>query len=255
MDMLVLFFAGLIAGALNTLAGGGSFVIFPALLFVGVPPIMANATNTFACLPGYGSGALGFRAAILRHKDKLLQYSIIALIAGYLGAEALLRVSNAQFEGLIPWLMAFAVAAFTFGGRLNSWIASLSSSSKHAARAGSIALVGLLALICFYGGFFNAGLGIILLAYLVLAGFKDLNAMNGLKLLISFLVSITAVIRFSISGSIEWQAGTIALIGATIGGFAAAKLSYLIPAQMLRNFVIIYGFGLTVYFFYVTYFV
>ncbi|MFT6659294.1 sulfite exporter TauE/SafE family protein [Maritalea sp.] len=255
MDMLVLFFAGLIAGALNTLAGGGSFVIFPALLFVGVPPIMANATNTFACLPGYGSGALGFRAAILRHKDKLLQYSIIALIAGYLGAEALLRVSNAQFEGLIPWLMAFAVAAFTFGGRLNSWIASLSPSSKHAARAGSIALVGLLALICFYGGFFNAGLGIILLAYLVLAGFKDLNAMNGLKLLISFLVSITAVIRFSISGSIEWQAGTIALIGATIGGFAAAKLSYLIPAQMLRNFVIIYGFGLTVYFFYVTYFV
>jgi uncharacterized membrane protein YfcA len=254
MEMLVLFFAGLVAGALNTLAGGGSFVIFPALLFVGVPPIMANATNTFACLPGYGSGAIGFRADILRHKDKLVLYAIIALAAGFLGAEALLRVSDVQFEGLIPWLMAFAVIAFTFGGRLNSWLASRSGSSKRAAKAGSIALVGLLALICFYGGFFNAGLGIILLAYLVLAGFKDLNAMNGLKLLISFLVSITAVIRFTMSGSIEWQAGTIALVGATIGGFAAAKLSYLLPASLLRNFVIIYGFGLTVYFFYVTYF-
>lgn len=253
MEMLVLFLAGLIAGALNTLAGGGSFVIFPALLFVGVPPIMANATNTFACLPGYGSGAIGFRNDILRHKDKLIQYSIISLIAGYLGAEALLRVSDVQFEGLIPWLMAFAVIAFTFGGRLNNWLATQSGTSKRAAKAGSIALVGLLALICFYGGFFNAGLGIILLAYLVLAGFKDLNAMNGLKLLISFLVSITAVIRFTMSGSIEWQAGTIALVGATIGGFAAAKLSYLLPAAMLRNFVIVYGFGLTVYFFYVTY--
>jgi len=253
-EILILFAAGLFAGALNSLAGGGSFVIFPALLFVGVPPIMANATNTYACLPGYGSGAIGFRQDIMRHKDKLLVYSIISLIAGFLGAEALLRVSDAQFEGLIPWLMLFAVVAFTFGGRFNQWMASRSTSSINAARTGSIVTTAFLALICFYGGFFNAGLGIILLAYLVLAGFKDLNAMNGLKLLISFLVSITAVVRFSISGSIEWQAGTIALIGATIGGFAAAKLSYLLPASLIRNFVIVYGFGLTLYFFYVTYF-
>lgn len=253
-EILILFAAGLLAGALNSLAGGGSFVIFPALLFVGVPPIMANATNTYACLPGYGSGAIGFWQDILRHKDKLLVYSIVALAAGFLGAEALLRVSDAQFEGLIPWLMLFAVVAFTFGGQFNQWMANRRTTSKNGARTGAIVTTVFLALICFYGGFFNAGLGIILLAYLVLAGYQDLNAMNGLKLLISFLVSITAVVRFSMSGSIEWQAGTIALIGATIGGFAAAKLSYLLPASLIRNFVVVYGFGLTVYFFYTTYF-
>ncbi|MGJ8528747.1 sulfite exporter TauE/SafE family protein [Maritalea sp.] len=254
MDIIILFGAGLFAGALNSLAGGGSFVIFPALLFVGVPPIMANATNTFACLPGYGSGAIGFKEDILRHKDKLLQYSIISLIAGYLGAEAVLRVSDEQFSGLIPWLMGFAVLAFSFGGKLNAWMAERSSNSARAAKTGSILTAGLLALICFYGGFFNAGLGIILLAYLVLAGFKDLNAMNGLKLLISFLVSITAVVRFAMSGSIEWQSGTVALVGATIGGFVAAKYAYLLPASLIRNFVIVYGIGLTVYFFYGQYF-
>ena len=181
LDIFILFAAGLVAGALNTLAGGGSFVIFPALLFVGVPPIMANATNTFACLPGYGSGAIGFKNDILKHKDKLALYSIISLIAGYLGAEALLLVSDAQFSAIIPWLMGFAVLAFTFGGKLNDWLQKRSAQSAKQMRGGAVLLTALLAAICFYGGFFNAGLGIILLAYLVLAGFKDLNAMNGLK--------------------------------------------------------------------------
>ena len=253
LDILILFAAGVFAGALNALAGGGSFIIFPALLFVGVPPIMANATNTYACLPGYGSGALGFRKDIAKHKDKLLWYSAVALVAGYFGAEALLLVSDAQFEAIIPWLMGFAVLAFAFGGKLNDWLSMRAAQSARPMRGGAILLGLLLIAICFYGGFFNAGLGIILLAYLVLAGYKDLNAMNGLKLLVSFLVSITAVVRFAMSGTIEWQSGTVALIGATIGGYAAARIAYLLPANLIRNFVIIYGVGLTVYFFWAQY--
>jgi uncharacterized membrane protein YfcA len=253
LEIAILFLAGLIAGALNTLAGGGSFVIFPALLFVGVPPVMANATNTFACLPGYGSGAFGFRNSILEHREKLLVYAIIALIGGYLGAEALLLVSDAQFSQFIPWLMAFAVIAFTFGGHLNARLRARRANATQKSKLGAALLFVLLASICFYGGFFNAGLGIILLAYFAVSGFDDLNAMNGLKLLISFLVSITAVVRFGFSGTIEWYSGTIALIGATIGGFAAAKIAYLLPAKLIRNFVIVYGVGLTLYFFYAQY--
>lgn len=135
MDWIILFFAGLGAGVLNALAGGGSFVIFPALLLVGVPPVAANATNTFACLPGYASGAIGFYDAIMANKKRLVLYSIIALIAGYLGAEALLMVSDAQFSAIVPWLMLFAVLAFSFGGQLNAYLVSRSSGSKHAARA------------------------------------------------------------------------------------------------------------------------
>jgi len=253
LDLLILFVSGLFAGALNTLAGGGSFVIFPALMFVGVPPIMANATNTFACLPGYGSGAIGFWSDIQKHRDKLLQYSVISLIAGYLGAEALLVVSDAQFSSFVPWLMAFAVVAFAFGSRLNDWLTQRASIKGETSRFTVPLLAGLLALICFYGGFFNAGLGIILLAYFAVAGLKDLNEMNGLKLYISFLVSITAVIRFAFGGNIAWLEGFAALVGATLGGYIAARLAYLIPNNVLRIAVLIYAIGLTVYFFYKQY--
>lgn len=253
MDWIILFFAGLGAGALNALAGGGSFVIFPALLLVGVPPVAANATNTFACLPGYASGAIGFYDAIMANKKRLVLYSIIALIAGYLGAEALLMVSDAQFSAIVPWLMLFAVLAFSFGGQLNAYLVSRSSGSKHAARAGAIGTTLLLAAICFYGGFFNAGLGIILLAFLVLAGYKDINGMNGIKLWLSTLVALTAVLKFAMAGTIVWLEGSITLVGATLGGYLAARLSYLIPALYVRRFVIVYGLGLTVYFFWQVY--
>lgn len=97
----MLFTAGLLGGAINSLAGGGSFIVFPALLLAGVPPIVANATNTFASLPGYASGAIGFWKDILQYRAKLIPYSIAAIIGGYLGAELLLQVSDAQFSIVI----------------------------------------------------------------------------------------------------------------------------------------------------------
>lgn len=250
---LMLFVAGLLGGAINSLAGGGSFIMFPALLFAGVPPVMANASNTFACLPGYVSGTIGYWRHIAPHRNKLIAYCVIGLIGGYLGAETLMRVSDAQFAAIIPWLMLFAVVTYIFGQRINRWVASRSSGSRNAARAGAIGLALLLLMICFYGGFFNAGLGIILLAYLALAGFDDIHAMNGLKLLISVVVSVVAVVRFAATGSIAWMEGSIALAGAVLGGFLAAYFAHLIPARVLRGCIIVYGVGLTCYFFWTTY--
>lgn len=249
----MLFVAGLLGGAINSLAGGGSFILFPALLFAGVPPVLANASNTYACLPGYISGTIGYWRHIAPYRNKIALYTVIGLIGGYLGAETLMRVSDEQFSVIIPWLMLFAVTIYIYGQRINQWLAARSSGSKRAAWAGFAGLALMLLAVSFYGGFFNAGLGIVLLAYLALDGFEDVHVMNGLKLWISVVVSAVAVIRFAATGSIAWFEGSLALVGAVTGGFLAAYFSHLIPARVIRGFVIIYGVGLTLYFFWATY--
>lgn len=250
---LLLLVAGLVGGALNTLAGGGSFVVFPALLAAGVPPVLANASNTYAALPGYVSGALGFWGDIVRYRDRLLLYTVISALFGFAGAELLLHVSNAQFSVVVPWLMLFAVALFAFGGRINRFIAARAGAARGARAAGAVLLLALLAALCVYGGFFNAGLGIMLLAFLALAGMTDIHAMNGLKLWISSVVAVVAVARFAFSGSIDWYHGSIALLGVTTGGYTAARLAHLVPQQAIRILVIVYGVGLTAWFFWQAY--
>jgi uncharacterized membrane protein YfcA len=250
---LLLFVAGLIGGALNSLAGGGSFVVFPALLAAGVPPVIANASNTYAALPGYASGALGFWSDLARYRDRFVVYAIIAALFGYAGAELLLHVSDAQFSYAVPWLMLFAVVLFAVGGRINAFVSARAGSGRGAKAAGTVLLLALLAAISVYGGFFNAGLGILLLAFLVLAGIDNIHAANGLKLFISVLVALVAVVRFAFAGSIDWYHGSIALVGVTIGSYVAARLSYRIPTRIIRALVLVYGVGLTLYFFWKTY--
>ena len=251
MTELLLLCAGLVAGTINTLAGGGSFVLFPALLAAGIPPVIANASNTYASLPGYMSGAFGFWSDIKRHRDKLVPYTVVGLIFGYLGAELLLHVSNAQFSGVVPWLMLFAVLLFAFGGRINALV------QRHAGGHGVVfaaLLWVLLAAVSLYGGFFNAGLGVLLLAFLALAGMTDIHAMNGLKLWVSSVISVISVARFALSGAIDWYHGSIALVGVVIGGYTAARLAHLVPQKLMRALILVYSGALTAWFFWTTYF-
>lgn len=253
MTEILLFVAGLVAGAINTLAGGGSFVLFPALLFAGVPPVIANASNTYASLPGYVSGAVGFWRDIVKQRHRLIAYSIVALIFGYVGAELLLRVSNETFVLVVPWLLLFAVVLFAFGGRINSFVRARAGDGGRGRHVGAALLLLLLAAICVYGGFFNAGLGVLLLAFLALAGLTDIHAMNGLKLWISSLVALVGVARFAFSGAIDWYHGSIALVGVTIGGYVAARLAKRVPTGVIRALVIVYGLALTGWFFWQAY--
>ena len=256
MEMLLLFGAGLVAGAINSLAGGGSFIAFPALLLAGVPPVLANATNTFAAWPGYVSGTFGYWPRMRQYRHILVPYVGAALVGGLAGAELLLRVDDQQFSLVVPWLMAVAVLLFTLGPRISR---SVAEGSDHLMGHGSLArlaaagMVGLLALICLYGGFFNAGLGIILLAFLALAGMNDIHAMNGIKLLLSAVVASVAIVRFAMSGSIAWLEGSLVFIGTLLGGFIAAKLATRIPRTLLRNAIIFYGIVLTLVFFWRAY--
>ena len=253
LEALFLLLAGLVGGALNSLAGGGSFIVFPALLAVGVPPVIANASNTYAALPGYASGAYGYWHAMADQKDKLVLYGVVAAVFGYIGAELLLVVSDELFGLVVPWLMLFAVVLFIIGNRINGWVAASGGGRRGMKTAGTILLLLFLAGVCIYGGFFNAGLGILLLAFLATAGMSDIHAMNGLKLYISAIVALVAVARFAVSGSIDWYHGSIALVGVVTGGYLAARNAHRIPTQWIRMAVIVYGLFMTGYFFWGAY--
>jgi uncharacterized membrane protein YfcA len=149
--------------------------------------------------------------------------------------------------------MLFAVVLFAFGNRINALVARHAGDTARARVAGVVLIYLLLAALCVYGGFFNAGFGILLLAFLALAGLTDIHAMNALKLWISSTVAIVAVIRFALEGSIDWAYGSVALVGVVIGAYVAARLATRIPQNLIRALVIVYGVGLTIWFFWTTY--
>ena len=253
LQLLFLFAAGFFGGVINSIAGGGSFITFPALLLVGIPPISANATNTFASCSGYMSGTWAFRKDLRAVKDQLPKYVLISLIGGIAGAWLLLQTPEIAFRIAIPWLLLFATVLFIYGGQLNTALKKLGSRHRHASSMGAILMLLLLLGVCLYGGFFNAGLGIITLSYLALAGFTNINTMNGLKLLVASCVSLIAIALFIYEGAIAWYEGSIVLLGTLCGGYVAAHWSRRLPQQWVRNFVIVASSGITLYFFYDVY--
>jgi uncharacterized membrane protein YfcA len=247
--LLSLFTAGFLGGILNSIAGGGSFITFPALLFFGVPPISANATNTFASCAGYLSGAYAFRKDLYAHKRELPLIILISLAGGIAGAWLLLQTPEAIFREIIPWLLLFATLLFICGGKLNTTLKQFASYHQHASIVGRLLLLLLLLGICLYGGFFNAGLGIIVLSYLALAGYSNINTMNGLKLLVSSAISMIAIVLFVFSGVIAWHEGISVLLGTLVGGYVAAHVSRKLSQKHVRSFIIVVSCGITCYFF------
>lgn len=253
-ELPLLFTAGLFGGMLNSVAGGGTFITFPALLFVGVPPISANATNTFASCSGYISGAYAFRQELQAHRRELPKLVLLSLLGGITGAWLLLQTPESVFREAIPWLLLFATLLFAFGAQLNSALRNFASHHQHASSIGRFLLLLTLFGVCIYGGFFNAGLGIIILSYLALAGYTNINAMNGLKLLTSSCVSLIAIAVFIYDDVIVWYEGTIVLLGTLAGGYIAARISRHIPRAYVRNFVVLTSIVITMYFFYDIYY-
>ena len=248
-QLLFLFGAGFFGGVLNAIAGGGSFITFPALLFVGVAPISANATNTFASCAGYLSGAYAFRRELSAHRTALPRMVLVSLVGGILGALLLLQTPESLFREAIPWLLLFATLLFAFGGGINRSLKRYASRHRRASLIGGLLLLLILLAVSVYGGFFNAGLGIIVLSYLALAGYTDINAMNGLKLLISSVVSLIAIVLFIYNGAIAWYEGIVVMLGTLAGGYVAAHHSRQLPQIYIRTFVLIAGTLMSTYFF------
>lgn len=245
MDFIILVLAGLGAGALNAVAGGGTFLSFPALAFIGVPPISANATATLAALPGYIGSTWGFRKDIRAEGPVGLRAMIaMAVLGGLIGALLLLATSKELFSSLVPWLLLFATMAFATGPLL------VRSMLKH--RAGlplPVALTLILA-VSIYGGYFNGGLGIMLLAAFGLIGFTNLHEMNGLKNLLSSILSLVSVITYAIAGLIDWESVIILGIACAVGGYFGAHLARRITNMFaLRVFITLVGLGMAAAFF------
>ncbi|MCZ4292613.1 sulfite exporter TauE/SafE family protein [Vibrio sinaloensis] len=249
MEWILLFGAGVLGGILNSIAGGGSFITFPALMFVGVPPVIANATNTFAACAGYISGTYGFRQDIAQSASALKSMIFFSLLGGAIGAYLLLSVSEQQFLVAIPWLLLFATLLFVFGNKISHWVSLAARTASLSPIWAVISITLLLILVSAYGGFFNAGLGVIVLSYLVLAGHNDINQMNGLKLLISSCVSIIAIVVFVLDGAIDWPRGFAVMLGTLSGGYVAARVSRKVEQVYVKGFVALSSIAMTVYFF------
>lgn len=231
--------AAFVAGALNAVAGGGSFLTLPALVFAGVPPVVANATGTVALLPGYIAGAWGFKDDMAPPPGlSMRNVVVLSLVGGSAGAALLLFTPDATFRKVVPWLLLAATALFAFGPQLRAWAAG--KNAEHAATSTAKAALGMLA-VAIYGGYFNGGLGILLLALFGLLGQTQLNAMNGMKNLVSALLTAIAVVIYAAGGIVEWKYAIWMMVAATLGGYGGARVARKIPANMLRWGIVVTG--------------
>ena len=245
-DIAILLAAAFVAGALNAVAGGGSFLTLPALVFTGVPPVVANATGTVALLPGYAAGAWGFKDDMQAPPGLSMKAVVVlALIGGAAGAALLLVTPDATFRKIVPWLLLAATAMFAFGPQLRAWA---SKGNTNTAPSATKAALGMLA-VSIYGGYFNGGLGILLLALLGLLGQTNLNAMNGTKNLVSALLTAIAVAIYAGGGVVQWKQALIMMVAATLGGYLGARVARKIPANWLRAGIVLTGLVMAVLFF------
>jgi uncharacterized membrane protein YfcA len=241
-ELSLLASASFIAGIINSIAGGGSFLTFPALVFTGVPTIAANATSAVAVFPGYLSGALGFSKELKEYpKSKFLLLITLSIMGGIGGSLLLLITPASVFSYIIPWLLGFATLLFAFGDFVAKWAKKNSNSNGFLGNLTTL-------IVCIYGGYFNGGLGIILLALFSTLGMRDIHLMNGLKNIMSFALSAASVVTFAIAGIVFWQQAIIMMIAATIGGYFGVVVARKLSKDTIRMIIVIIGLIMTVIF-------
>jgi uncharacterized protein len=248
LNTALLFSTAVLAGGLNAVAGGGSFITFPTLIFTGVPPIAANATNNTAMWVAALASIGAYRQDLQVERRLLVILSVTSLIGGTIGAIALLYTSSEIFKQLIPYLLLLATLVFIFGERLKIWSQSLTGESS-TDRPSLVKLVFLQLVISIYGGFFGAGIGILMLATMTFSGIKNIHAMNALKAVLGSCINGIAIVPFIFAGAIVWQQAAIMSIGGSLGSYVAARLARKIRSHIVRRFVAIVAISMTIYFF------
>ncbi len=245
-------FAAFCAGAMNSVAGGGTFLSFPALLAVGVPPVAANASNSVALWPASLSGAWAYRQELARYKRYLIPMGIVSLIGGIGGGLLLLATTDGAFSKLIPWLLLFATILFAFSGQISKLLRGAKAHQQEHKPGNSAASLAGHAVVSVYGGFFGAGMGILMLASLAMSGHDDVHEINAIKNLLSAVVYSVTMLTFVIAGAISWPHTITMIATATLGGYWGASIARKIPALWLRRFIITVGLALTAFYFHKT---
>lgn len=240
--------AGFAAGALNSVAGGGSFISFPALVFAGILPVNANATSTFALEPGSAAATWAYRRE-LRNRAEWKRFApllVVSVLGAIAGAKLLLETPQATFMRIVPWLLLAATLLFTFAEQI---AAAFQRRRAHASSAGQVGFIALQLAVAVYIGYFGAGAGILMLALFALMGMQSIHTMNAFKAFIAVCANAVAVITFIVAGAIVWREAIVMTIGAAAGGYAGASVALKLPQTVVRYVVIVIGAGMTVYFF------
>jgi len=238
MTWLLLAAAGFVAGAINGIAGGGSLVSFPALLLTGMPAVVANATNTIAVWPGSVASVFAYRGQILEQRREALVLSVPSLLGGLLGAFVLLHTSERLFTAIVPWLIVFACALLGFQGRIAAAWGEL--SVPRGGRVPAWLWLGQL-VISIYGGYFGAGMGILMLAVLSVALPRSLQHANALKIWLGMVINALAALYFLVSGTARLTEGAVMAVASLGGGYLGAKLAQRMQPGRLRAVVVVYG--------------
>ncbi|MEO8955248.1 MAG: sulfite exporter TauE/SafE family protein [Ktedonobacteraceae bacterium] len=278
-QIVLLFIAAILGGTLNAVAGGGSFITLPSLIFTGVLPINSNATSTVALWPGSVASIGAYRKELMKQKrTQVLLLSSTSLIGGILGAFLLLGTSQTTFIRLLPYLLLIATVLFTISGPLTARMRQrqaarsavlqketmveqdteqadmtvLPSSNPVEKHSSWLVLVGtafLQLIIAIYGGYFGGGIGILMLASLGLMGMENIHEMNAMKTLLTTCINGVALIIFVAKGVVVWPQAILMIVGAIIGGFGGAYFARKLNPLWVRWFVIAVGLGMTIYFF------
>ena len=249
--------ASFLAGTLNAVAGGGSFLSFPAMLAIGMGPIQANATNTVALWPGQLTSIAGYRDEVRRHLSLAWKMALAGLVGGSIGAIILLNTPATTFIQLVPWLLLFAALVFALSEPVMKQLQRRQRAKGEPAPSDNQAesqrnywpLVLATMLVCFYIGYFGAGAGFLIISLLSVFGFQDLNEMNAMKVVSTTMANGMACLLFAFSGKVEWRYCLFAMVTCAIGGYLSARLAQRLNPRFLRAMVVVIGLGMAGYFF------
>jgi uncharacterized membrane protein YfcA len=248
---LFLFFAAGIAGTLNALAGGGSFISFPALLFLGVPPVQANATNTVALWPGLAASTIAYLKRLDAPLRLLIPLLVTSIAGGWVGALLLLKTPQRTLLHFVPWLILSGTLLFAFGNKIRAMAgtsAVVDDLRKISWRA--ITLSSFLELLlAVYGGYFGAGIGFVILGMLAALGMRDIHAMGAIRTLLAATINAAAVVTFILAGAVLWKHFGVMVVGTMLGGWFGAHFAQKADPGKVRALVICVGVAMSVYFF------
>ncbi len=239
LDIALYFAAAFVGSAINSVAGGGTFLTFPVLILGGLTASQANIMSTIALWPGSVASALAYRGQLQVARSLLSRFVVVSVAGSAIGTFTFLYTPEAVFAWLVPWLLLVATLIFTFGGRVR--IAKADMATTH----GFVAQF----FIAVYGGYFGAGIGILMLAMLQWLGLSHIHQMNALKTVLGSAINAVAVLIFVLSGSVLWPVAAVMIAGAVCGGVIGAKIALRVSPRIVRSLVIATGFATSAYFF------
>ena len=246
LQTIVVFLAGIVAGALNSVAGGGTLISFPTLLWLGRDPIVANATSTVSIWPASLAGAFGFREDVRAAKRWILLLILPSIAGGGLGGWLLLRTPSTVFEKLVPILLLAATVMLAAQEKFSHHLGHIADGHQSPSRAWIVFVVVFQFLVSIYGGYFGAGMGILMLAALGLIGLTDLHQMNGVKNVLAICINGVAALYFIIAKAVEWSDVALLMAGTLTGGYFGARLARRLGRDFVRRLVVGIGIVMTI---------